>query len=455
MRTLRTIPRALAFASRNLLRQPGRAAVGILGIAAVGALLFDMLLLSRGLVVSFRDLLNSVGYDVRVLTSETAPIGGPRLQGVTAIARELSALPEVAEVVPVRVADAEATRAGQERAGAAGQEGGAKGAGRAGAAGQAGGAREAGAGYAGFTMTAMDPKSRRPWTVIAGRDNLVVAQRFSPADQVFSPAEPPPLLVNRKLAEALNAGPGTTLLVRVSCGSDLAVLPATLFRVEGIADFPFDNASQSTAVASRGALRAACGGTGNGAERDEADLLLIASREGYGADAAVAAIRRVRPDLRPATNEEIVMRMQQQGFTYFRQISAVLSTITMLFGFLLITVLLTVSVNQRLGEIAALRALGFSRGRVAADVCCQSALLVGIGGVLALPLGVLLSLWLDRILKAMPGIPAALHFFVFEPRALLLHAALLGVTAMLAAAYPVRLVTSLPIAATLRNEVVG
>ena len=86
--------------------------------------------------------------------------------------------------------------------------------------------------------------------------------------------------------------------------------------------------------------------------------------------------------------------------------------------FLLITVLLTVSVNQRLAEIAALRALGFSRRRAAADVFVQGALLVGVGGVLAVPLGMALSIWLDRILKAMPGIPAAMHFFVFEPRTL-------------------------------------
>src|SRR5262249_45117281 len=122
---------------------------------------------------------------------------------------------------------------------------------------------------------------------------------------------------------------------------------------------------------------------------------------------------------------------------------------------LLIAVLLTVSVNQRLGEIAALRALGFSRRRVVADVLWQSALLVGIGGILALPLGVALSWWLDRILTAMPGIPTSMHFLVFEPRALALHAIVLGVTAVLAAAWPIRLVSTLPIAATLRNEVVG
>jgi ABC-type lipoprotein release transport system permease subunit len=127
----------------------------------------------------------------------------------------------------------------------------------------------------------------------------------------------------------------------------------------------------------------------------------------------------------------------------------------MLFGFLLITVLLTVSVNQRLAEIAAVRALGFSRARVAADVLWQAVLLVGCGAAVSLPLGLALSIWLDAILKAIPGIPAALHFFVFEPRALALHGALLAVTALLAAVYPMWLVATLPIATTLRNEVVS
>ena len=74
-----------------------------------------------------------------------------------------------------------------------------------------------------------------------------------------------------------------------------------------------------------------------------------------------------RPDLRAATNAQMLGRIEQGGFTYFRQISTVLTTVTVAFALLLICVLLTVSVNQRLGEIAALRALGFSRRRVVAD----------------------------------------------------------------------------------------
>jgi len=40
--------RALRFSWRSLVRQPARATLGVLGVAAVGALLFDMLMLSTG-----------------------------------------------------------------------------------------------------------------------------------------------------------------------------------------------------------------------------------------------------------------------------------------------------------------------------------------------------------------------------------------------------------------------
>ena len=400
--------KAFTFAARSLVRQPGRAALGILGIAAVGALLFDMLLLSRGLVVSFRDLLDTAGFDVRVMATPAAPLGGPRLPHASAIAVDLAALPEVAEAVPVRIGDAEASRAGGRPLP--------------------------------FSLLGVDASGRRPWTMTAGEDLAPAASSARPV-----------LVVNRPLMAALHVSLGDEVAIRVVCAADRAPLAPVPFRVTGVADFPFDDAAQLSGVAMRTSLTSACGADAG----DDADMVLVASREGAGADAAVATIERRRPDVHAATNEQIVARLAVSRFTYFRQISTVLSTITLVFGFLLITVLLTVSVNQRLGEIAAVRALGFSRARVAADVLWQSALLVGSGGVLALPLGLALSIWLDAILKNMPGIPVSLHFFVFEPRALMLHGALLAVTALLAAVYPMALVATLPIAATLRNEVVS
>jgi ABC-type antimicrobial peptide transport system permease subunit len=194
-------------------------------------------------------------------------------------------------------------------------------------------------------------------------------------------------------------------------------------------------------------LDAVCGKT----SADEADLIVVTSAG--DAEATAQSVRNVLPDLQVASNEQMLGRIQQGGFTYFRQISSVLTAVTVAFALLLITVLLTVSVNQRLGEIAALRALGFSRGRVVADVLCESTLIVGIGGALSLPLGLVLSKYLDRILKDIPTIPSELHFFVFEPGALVIHVGLLMATAVAAALYPMRIVASLPIAATLRNEV--
>jgi putative ABC transport system permease protein len=217
--------------------------------------------------------------------------------------------------------------------------------------------------------------------------------------------------------------------------------PPARFLVAGVVEFPFDSPGALSAVARMADFRRACG-----VALDQADLLLVASR--HGPEDAVRAIRPARPELHPFSNEELLARFQQVGFSYFRQISSVLSSVTLFFGFLLISVLLTVSVNQRLAEIAALRALGFTRRRVVLDVLLQS------GGALSLPLGVLLSLWLDRILRAMPGIPAAVSFFAFEPRAVFLHVSLLALTALLAALYPMRLVARLPISATLRSEAV-
>ena len=391
------------FALRSLVRQPARASLGVLGVAAVGALLFDMLLLSEGLMLSMRDLLDRTGWDVRVSASDQPPSvnRSARIHDVSGVLRELSTLPSVDSAIAIRLADATV---------------------------------EGPAGEPVFaSLQGISDTPRMPWTIDRGTD----------------PASPDHIVVNGALAEVLDIAPGSAVTLRASCTGATEVLPPVRFTVTGIARFPFQETGEGVAAGSLAALARACGGTGD----DQANVLLVTSA-GSPSETA-AAIRRARPGLTAVSNEDLVGRLQQTGFTYFRQISTVLTTVTLSFAVLLITVLLTVSVNQRLGEIAALRALGFSRRRVAADVLSESLLIVGAGGLLSLPLGLALASMLDRILKRMPGIPEALHFFVFEESALVIHVSLLTATAVIAALYPVRIVTRLPIAATLRDEVVG
>jgi len=283
----------------------------------------------------------------------------------------------------------------------------------------------------------VDPQARSMWTMVSGQD---------------LPRTPPPvpaLVVNRNLAREANLGPGSRVSLR--CAGDANPLPAVDFVISGVGDFPFDDAGARTMGGTLRDAATLCGGE----DRDQAEMLLVRSRPGLGASTAAAAIQAANPGLYVVTNEDLVERFSRVEFSYFRQISAVLATVTLFFGFLLIGVLLTVSVNQRLGEIAALRALGLSRWRVMGGILIESVLLVFAGGALAVPLGGLLSLRLDAILRAMPGVPADLHFFVFEPRALALHVALLTIASLAAAAYPMRIVATLPIAATLRREVVS
>jgi ABC-type lipoprotein release transport system permease subunit len=391
---------AFAFAWRSLTRQPARSSLGILGVAAVGALLLDMLLLSEGLVVSMRDLLEGTGFDIRVTGGDARPREGPRLEDAARAATAIAALPDVTSAAAVRLADGRLIREGEPPVYSAVQ----------------------GVGGSG----------RRPWTILRGQD-------VTSKDEV---------VINDAVAALLQAEPGSTLTLRASCEGDSAP-PAVNLRVTGIAEFPFEEMSERSVAGTLEMLDEACGDH----TRGQADLILV-SAQGEP-ERAAAAIRLLLPRVQVLTNDQMIGVFQESSFTYFRQISTVLTTVTISFALLLISVLLTVSVNQRLGEIAALRALGFSARRVVADVLCESALIVGIGGALSLPLGFVLASRLDRILKTMPGIPAALHFFVFSPDAVAMHLGLLVVTAVVAALYPMHIVARLPIAATLRNEVVS
>jgi putative ABC transport system permease protein len=244
--------------------------------------------------------------------------------------------------------------------------------------------------------------------------------------------------------------PGSMLLLRGRCDSDSEAFPPVLFTIVGIGEFPFDDATAETVAGTLSDLSRLCGERGGGV-----DMLLVRSSSDVGAERAAAAIEAIERGLNVVTNEELVARFSRVEFSYFRQISFVLATVTLFFGFLLITVLLTASVNQRLGEVAALRALGLSRGRVVAGVLCESVMMVGAGAVLAIPIGAALSIWLDQILRTLPGIPTDVHFFVFEVRALVTYVWLLAAASVAAALYPMRIVAQLPIAATLRREVVG
>ncbi|PYQ95345.1 MAG: hypothetical protein DMF96_22620 [Acidobacteria bacterium] len=379
---------AWALARRTVAHNPARAVLAVTGVGVIGALLFNMLLLSRGLLVSFRDLLDTAGYDVRVLAAQGSMVHREPIAGATALANAIGQLPAVERVALVRTDSAVATVPGRQTRG--------------------------------VTVTLVGSTEN----AIGGVWDIVKGSSLEP---------------------------GASLQIRVTLPGVASALPAIDCRIVGIGHFTFESSDEYTVATTMEGFAAVHGAE----DRDSADLVLVASRSDAGPSAAAAAIALLRTDLRVYSNDQVLEQFNQNAFSYFRQISAILSSMTLAFAFLLVATLLTMSVNQRLGEVAALRALGFPRRRIAANLLCESALLVGTGGIAALPLGGVLAVALDRILRGMPGVPARLHFFVFEPRTVLLYAALLGATGVLAALYPIWLAARLPIAATLRREIIS
>ena len=201
------------------MRQPARAALGILGVAAVGALLFDMLLLSRGLIVSMQDLLDRGGWDVRV-TPASSPGSGLRIPNALETAEAIAALPsgrphsscgapphrfDRASGIPLR------------------------------------------ASIQGVTTRSADPagsRLRAPWTILRGRDAT----------------EPNEVVIDEKIASESRLEPGSDITMRASCVADLEALPATRLTVVGIAEFPFQTTNESTTGGTLDALKTACGG---------------------------------------------------------------------------------------------------------------------------------------------------------------------------------------------------
>jgi hypothetical protein len=97
---------AMGFAWRSLVRQPARASLGVLGVAAVGALLFDMLLLSQGLVISMRGLLEGTGFDLRVTSTDGLPGKGPLIPNAIDRTQSIARLPSVRSAIALRFANA-------------------------------------------------------------------------------------------------------------------------------------------------------------------------------------------------------------------------------------------------------------------------------------------------------------------------------------------------------------
>jgi putative ABC transport system permease protein len=190
----------------------------------------------------------------------------------------------------------------------------------------------------------------------------------------------------------------------------------------------------------------------DGADRVSAFMARL--RDGADPEAVRRDVERRVPRV-SVVSTATAMEQVERRLSYFRQLAFILGAISLVIGFLLVATLVTVSVNERVGEIAVLRAIGVSRRHVVEQIVAEGLVLSVVGAALGLALGVVTARYLNTILSDFPGLPAAFEFFVFRADAAWRSLGLLVAAGVLAGVYPAWRAGSLPISTTLREEAVG
>lgn len=386
---------------RSLRRHPLRTGLSLAGIAVAAAMLLDMVMLSGGLDRSFERLLLLRGFQVRVTPAGTLPFDTEAtIANAGAIVGRLRADPAVAEAGAVLGTTLYARGADS---------------------------------LVSVVTYGIDPAAQGLYEVLEGDDlaagdttGIVLAEPA--AERLGAAVGDAVRIVGRLDPQAAASGRERTLAVR------------------GIARFLYDPRGQaSIAVLLPVAQQLA------GLEGDRASLILVRAHDDTAVAALVDRIRTGEPGVDAAGIAEMVSGFRER-MLYFRQLSYILGTLSLIVTVLLIATLLTIGVNERLGEIATLRAIGIGRGTIMRQVLAEGAALTVLGAVAGIVLGLATARYLDAILGDFPGLPAAFSFFVPRADALAVAAAVLLATGAIAGLYPAWLAARAPIAATLREE---
>ena len=389
----------LRTAVRELRAHPGRTAFAVAGVAVASAMLLDMLMLAGGLQSSFRGLLSGAGFELRVSPAGTLPLDtDATLQDAVRLADSIRGEPGVAAVSPVLALN---IRMEQPSSTAADS------------------------GDAIVFALGVDPAAQGLYRIADGRD-------------LEAPSE---ILVDVRSP----AGVGDTIRLSGVRSFGSAASASSELIVVGTAEFIYSSASEVPVALDIGALRELA------SRPAEASFFMLDAAPEADPDELAQRLGVAFPSVEIVSIREIVRRAEQR-LSYFQQLAFILGSVSLVVTALLVGTIMAVSINDRYGIIAALRAIGVSRRSIIVTLLVETFVLVMLAGSIGLALGSLTARYLEGILSDFPGLPAAIRFFVLEPRQLWLAIAALTTVGIAAALIPAYRASTLPIATTLHRE---
>lgn len=390
----------MLLAAKNLARHRVRNTLAGLGIAVAAALLLDMVMLAGGMERSFERMLLSRGFQIRLAPKGTLPFDTEAtFPSGTALSRTLRADPRISAAGAV-LGGALFTRAGDSLLPLAG--------------------------------LGVEPEGQGLYELERGADLV--------------PGDTTGIVIGASVAARTGWSIGDTVLLTGGTDPQVARVRERRVMVRGVVHWLYESRGERTVGVTLPLIRALTGRSG-----DRVSMIMVKVARDADVEPVAADIRRLEPGVEVNSVATLIARFRTR-LTYFRQLSLILGTISLFVGVLLVSTLLTITVNERLGEIATLRAIGVSRAGIVRRVLAEGALLSLAGNGLGLGLGLITARYLDGILTTFPGLPAAISFFVPERSAVLRAALALLAAGTLAGAWPAWRAARAPIAATLREE---
>jgi putative ABC transport system permease protein len=392
-----------ALAQASLIRHRSRTLLAVLGVAVAAAMLLDMVMLATGMRESFRELLLSRGFELRLAPRGTLPFDtDAAIPGVGAITAILRTNPDIREISPVMGGSIHVRVGNRDVSG---------------------------------SVLGIDPTVQGDYQLLSGRD----------------PTTADAIVVNDHLLERLGARVGDT--ISVATGYDPQTRTYSGQRrlvITGRVEFIYGAAEQSSSALLRETLES----MSDVSKRDRASLFMVKVRKGADAERVRDWIDAQLPNVTAISIATAIAQVDAR-LSYFRQLSLILGAVSLFVGFLLVTTLVTVSVNERAGEIAVMRAIGVSKAHVIQQIVIEGVAISFAGAVFGLGLGLVTARYLNAILSAFPGLPMAIDFFLFQPRAAWSALGLLIASGIGAGVYPAWRAASLPIAESLRREAIA
>lgn len=338
----------------------------VAGVAVSTAMLADMLMLGGGIQRSFGELLETRGYELRVSPKGTLPFDTEAtVPGWGTLRDSVGGVAGVDRVAPVLAMSVSVEVEGEEGPG---------------------GARRT-------LALGLDAGNRSLYEVVEG-DGPGAGEA----------------LVDARLAEALGVGTGGRL--RLGTAAEFGTWGRSASaRVSGTGNFVFATARDMPVALPLADLQALSG------LEDEVSFAMIRVSAGVDPEAVRAGVAAVAERVEVVTLAGISDKLDER-LSYFRQVAAILGSVSLLVAVLLIGTITAVSVSERLGVIAAVRAIGVARRRVVGELVAESVVLAAVGGGAGIGLGVVVAGYLESILAGLPGLPAAVRFFVLQPGSL-------------------------------------